>query len=40
MSRLNHSLLLHRYVLHLIGVSSLEALSEHMSETRNEGYDE
>src|SRR5690606_6364927 len=40
MSRLNHSLLLHRYVLHLFGVSSLEALSEHMSDTRNEGYDE
>lgn len=40
MSSLNNALLLHRYVLHLFGVTSLEALSEHMSDTRNEGYDE
>lgn len=32
MSRLNHALLLHRYVLHLFRVSSLEALPEHMSD--------
>ncbi len=47
MSKLSETLLLHRYVLHLFGVTSLEALSDIprnaarvMSDTRNEGYNE
>ncbi len=40
MKNLNKALLLHRYMLHLFGVSSLEVLSEHLSDTRHEGYDE
>jgi hypothetical protein len=39
MSKLSSSLVLNKYILHLFGVTGLEALSENMKDAALEGYD-
>jgi len=39
-ARLNNSLVLNRYILHIFGCNSLEALSEHLKDPVLEGWDE
>lgn len=40
MSKLNHALVLNRFMLHLFGANSFEAFSEFFNDSRNEGLDD
>ena len=40
MSRLNHALVLNRFMLHLFGANSFDAFSEFFNDSRNEGLDD